>query len=410
MEQRQEFVLLASQPGAKIAPLARRFGISRKTAYKWLGRYRTEGISGLANRSRRPLRFPAQTPPAMELAVTNLRDEYDAWGGRKLQRVLENKRAAGTLDGVDGLLIPAASTITRILDRHGMLDPEKSEAQTPLKRFERSTPNALVQMDFKGDVHLGNRTKSYPLTMLDDYSRFNLCLQSCSNQRHDTVKGHLQTVFRRYGLPEAMLMDNGTPWAHSYGVLTRIELWLLRLGIQVIHGRVSHPQTQGKEERFHLTLKTEVLKGRIYQDSAALQQAFDHWRQVYNFVRPHEARGLDCPGAHYRISDRPFPEQLPTVEYESDTLVRKVRDNGYISFQGTSWFVSETLRQEPIALRATQMDGVYAVCYGTFVIGILDCTKNEGNQSSYRRIQRYRSAQQIGTHGRALIYEENIIA
>jgi transposase InsO family protein len=409
MDQRQEFVLLASQPGAKIAPLARYFGISRKTAYKWLTRYHVDGQHGLKNRTRRPKQFPAQTPSAMENEVVRVRGEHEVWGGRKLRRILQNERVAGTLKGVERIAIPAASTITRILDRHGLIDHQQSEAHSPSKRFERSSPNALVQMDFKGDVMLGNRTKSYPLTMLDDHSRYNLCLQSCPDQRHDTVVRHLRAVFRRYGLPQAMLMDNGTPWAHSYGMLTRIELWLLRLGIQVIHGRRSHPQTQGKEERFHLTLKTEVLNGRLFQDASALQHAFNQWRRVYNFVRPHEAVGLDCPGSHYQVSDRPYPEVLPPVEYDSGEIVRKVRANGYFSFQSVSWFLSETLRGESVALRPTQRDGIYAVCYGAFVVGVLDCTKNETINTPYRRIQRCRSAKQIGSSEHPLMYEGEII-
>jgi transposase InsO family protein len=387
--------------------LAQHFGISRKTAYKWLTRYTLDGEAGLANRSRRPKRPQNVTPRAMESVVVEKRDTYKVWGGRKLRRLLQDERAAGTLEGVDGLHIPAASTITRILHRHDLISEEASQACTPHKRFERAQCNELIQMDFKGDIRLGDQTKSHPLTMLDDHSRFNLCLQTCESQNHDTVVEHMRTVFRNYGLPRAMLMDNGSPWAHSYGVLTRIELWLMRLGIRVIHGRIAHPQTQGKEERFHRTLKAEVLNGRIFPDALTLQEAFDQWRHVYNFVRPHEALDLDTPGSRYQPSDRPYPEVLPAVEYASGEIVRKVRNTGYLTYDNTSWYLSETLRGENVALRPTQKDKVFAVCYGAFVVGVLDCNKKE--EPPYQRIQRYRSAQEIGSSEHPLVYEGKII-
>lgn len=407
-DQRLAFVLLASQKDANRARLSKRFGISRPTAYKWLARYQQEGQDGLHEHSRCPKRFAHPTPTAMEDAVLELRKDHPAWGGRKLRRVLQNNRAAGTLEGVDGLDIPAASTITRILSRNDMITEKAVEDHKPIQRFERPSPNELWQMDFKGDIMLGDRTKSYPLTMLDDHCRYNLCLQSCANHRFDTVYTHVRNVFRLYGLPLEMLMDNGTPWAHSPKSVTRFELWLLRLGITVLHGRVNHPQTQGKEERFHRTLKAEVLSGRTFPHARALQKAFDQWRHIYNYVRPHEAIDLDTPGERYQVSQRPYPEELPPIEYENSEIVRTVRKTGYIHFAHRSWFISEALGGQRIALRPVKTDGLYTVCYGSFAIGTLNLKQVQDKDRKYVRIHTYRSIRQIETNAYPFMENESI--
>jgi len=392
LEQRYEFVQLAAQESSNISALSDRFEISRKTAYKWLSRYRSEGSSGLREQSRRPRRFRSPTPPVMVDAILLVRQNHPSWGGRKIHRVLKNKQRTGKLEQLDSLQIPSASTITHILKKNGYISDEASEAHKPYRRFEYANPNDLWQMDFKGDLALSNRQVSYPLTILDDHSRYNLCLQSCPNQRFVTVENHLKPVFQLYGLPLSMLMDNGHPWSDGSGSLTRLAVWLLRMGIRVLHGRPYHPQTLGKDERFHRTLKTELLNGRLFPDHCSLQSAFNQWRKIYNHERPHEALDLDTPGSRYVVSPRPYPENLPPIEYDTGEIVRIVRGIGYISFKGFSWFVSEALIGELVALRATLQDGVYIVCYGSFAIGVLDCNQPYENGRHYRRIRIFPSA------------------
>jgi len=302
---------------------------------------------------------------------------------------LHNKQKRGRLTH---LKIPSASTITHILKLHGYISEEASESRKPHCRFEYEQPNDLWQMDFKGDVALSNCQVVHPLTMLDDHSRFNLCLQSCDNERRETVEEHLVRVFTTYGLPFSMLMDNGHPWSDGSGSLTRIVIWLLRLGIRVLHGRPYHPQTQGKEERFHRTLKTEVLNGRLFPDQRSLQKAFDQWRQIYNYERPHDSLNLDTPGERYVVSVRRYPEKLPPIEYDCSEQIRKVRGIGYFSFKGCSWYLSEALIGENIALRPTCEDGVFLVCYGCYAIGALDCTQPLEQGAAYRRIRIFPSA------------------
>ena len=185
-------------------------------------------------------------------------------------------------------------------------------------------------MDFKGHFPLLAGGRCHPLTLLDDHSRFCLGLEACTNERYRTVQAHLTQLFTRYGLPRTILADNGPPWGAGTTppVHTALTSWLLRLGVRVIHGRPYHPQTQGKEERFHRTLQAEVLRDRTFLDLATCQAHFTHWRTVYNCERPHEALGDQPPVSRYQPSPRPFPAELPPIEYAPGTTVRQVQDKG----------------------------------------------------------------------------------
>ena len=268
MSEKKEFIGLAVQEDANISRLCRYFQVSRKTAYKWLGRYWREGEAGLADRSRRPRHSPGQTPPFLEEAVLRLRNEHPAWGGRKIRARLQHLGWAA---------VPAASTITGILRRHGLIDPEESAKHKAWRRFEAEAPNDLWQMDFKGHIPAA-QGRCHPLTVLDDHSRYALGLEACGDERGATVQERLTRIFRRYGLPHKMMMDNGSPWgsdaAHPHTLLT---VWLLRLGVKVGHSGPYHPQTLGKDERFHRCLTvlpgtgTGALPGPVGRLATGLQ-------------------------------------------------------------------------------------------------------------------------------------------
>lgn len=357
---RAEFVALAHQEGANVRALCRRFGISPPTAYKWLRRFQQSGAVGLQDRSRRPRRSPTRTPPELEAAVLQLRDTHPTWGGRKL---------AARLDALDQVRhVPPPSTITEILRRHSRL-PDSATPPPPhvWQRFERPLPNQLWQMDFKGHVPLGQGAgRLHPLTILDDHSRFAIGLEACTNERATTVQQRLTECFRRYGLPDRMLMDNGSPWGASAShpfTYTALTTWLLRLGIRLSHGRAAHPQTQGKDERFHRTLKAELLQGPPFANLAHAQAAFDSWRDVYNLERPHEACGLQPPVQRYRPSERAYPEQLPPIEYAPDDQPRRVGKDGAISFRRRDYQVGLAFRGQTVAVRPTAVDGVFDVYF-----------------------------------------------
>jgi transposase InsO family protein len=369
MNQRLEFVALARNPGTNRRELCRRFGISAKTGYKWLERAAGEG-DWAADRSRRPHASPGQTAAAVETAVLKLRDKHPAWGARKIARCLAR----------EGATAPAASTIHAILVRHGrIVAPVRSPAHC---RFEHPAPNLVWQMDFKGRFALRDRSWCHALTIVDDHSRYVPCLQACRNEQSDTVRGHLEKTFRCYGLPEAVLVDNGSPWGDGpQQSWTRLGVWLLKLGIDVIHSRPYHPQTRGKNERFHRTLKAEVLAMRRFGRFAEIQNAFDLWRHLYNHERPHEALGQDVPASRYRASTRAMPATLPQPEYLSGDIVRTVSTTkAYISFKGRPWRVSRAFFGERVALRPLDTDGRYGIFFGSRQIADLDLRNPQSNR------------------------------
>ena len=366
MERRHEFVRLAMQEGANRRELCRRFGISPAVGYKWLDRW-LSGEEELADRSRRPRTSPARSAPAMEAAVLRLRDAHPAWGARKIAHRLAR----------EGLAPPAGSTVHAILVRHGRIAPAAAMSGAPYQRFEKDAPNLLWQMDFKGRIELVNGMRCHPLTMVDDHSRYALCLAACGNEQSRTVQGHLQATFRRYGLPDAMFVDNGTPWGDASGERwTKLGVWLLKLGVGLLHSRPYHPQSRGKNERFHRTLKAEVLALRRFRNLIETQIAFDRWRDVYNLDRPHEALDFEVPANRYRPSARCMPDRLPAVVYDDGEIVRTVgTTKAYISFKGRLFKVPQAFCGERLAIRPTARDGCFGVFFAAHQIAAIDLTK-----------------------------------
>jgi len=340
MEERVEFVRLALLEGANRRELCRRFGISPDVGYKWLRRW-AGGDRGLEDRSRRPLSSPRRSSADREGSVLAVRDAHPAWGARKIDRCLERA----------GIEAPALSTVHEILRRNGRIRPSAGGPPAAL-RFEKPEPNLLWQMDFKGWVSTA-QMRCHPLTVIDDHSRFALCLAACANQQGPTVQGELEKTFRHYGLPEAFFVDNGTPWGDPSGQRwTRLGVWLLKLGIELIHSRPYHPQSRGKNERFHRTLIEEVFAFRRFRDLAEVQRAFQAWREVYNFERPHEALGQEVPASRYRHSPRSMPDRLPEPHYQEREIVRTVpATKAYVSFKGHPWKVPQAFCGELVAIR-----------------------------------------------------------
>ena len=366
MSQRLELVSLAQLEGSNMRELCRRFGVSPSTGYKWLQRFSDGGAAAMVDQPRRPHHSPQRTPLEVEQVVLAVRDAHPAWGARKLRAWLLAR-------GHEHL--PSPSTITAILQRQGRTDPVEGRKHKTWQRFERQAPNQLWQMDFKGHFPLSTG-RCHPLTVLDDHSRFALGLEACPDETAKTVQQRLTTIFRCYGLPDRMVMDNGSPWGsdedHHYTPLT---VWLLRLGIAVSHGRPYHPQTQGKDERFHRTLKAEVLQGRTFVDLTQCQRTFDPWRTLYNLERPHEALGMAVPASRYQVSSRSFPETLPPVEYGPDDLVRRAGDRGRISVFGREFKVGRAFKGLPVALRPTADDGTFNVFFMTYNIAQINLSQ-----------------------------------
>ena len=365
MSSRQEFVRLATAQGANIRALCRSFGISAQTAYKLLARFKEQGVEGLRERSRKPLSSPRRSSAELEARVLELHDRYPCWGPRKLAALLPEDPAR-----------PHPNTISAILQRHGRQVLPSTDVQAPAKkRFEHEAPNLLWQMDFKGHFPLTNPAagRCFPLTVLDDHSRFAICLKACSGETGDQVKRALIEAFRMYGLPERITCDNGNPWGTpKQNGMTKTEVWLMRVGVPVSHSRPMHPQTQGKDERFHRTLKRELLSRYGFNSLQDCQHALNDWRDQYNLIRPHYALEQKPPISRYRPSARSYPERLCPIEYDSGDAVRKVRGNGYINFLGRQLFVGEGLVGEPVAVRPSDIDGLFHIVFCMRKIGVID--------------------------------------
>jgi transposase InsO family protein len=337
--ERIQFVMAMQRPGAKMARVCRTFGISRTTGYKWLGRdAAAHSVTALADRSRRPHGSPQRTSAALTARVVALREQY-GWGGDKLAALL----------AADGIAL-APRTIDRIIRREGLTRLDTAPAAA-LTRFERAAPNELWQMDAKGCYPLRPQGRCHPLSVLDDHSRYAVGLVALPALETGGVRVALTACFERYGVPTAMLMDHGVPWwsATNEGGLTRLSVFLLKQGIRLLYGRVRHPQTQGKVERFHRTLAERLRWWGVPTDLRGFAEALATFRDEYNAVRPHEALAMQSPAARFAPSARAFVPQPPPWDYPVGSDVRRVSAQGLLSYGTGRFFVSEALAGEEVA-------------------------------------------------------------
>lgn len=346
VEQRLRFVELVDA-GVSITEACRVVGVSRPTGHKWLVRFREHGVEGLVDQSRRPRRSPRQVDASVEATVCEVRDAHPVWGGRKIAAFL--KRQGHTQ-------VPAPSTITGILRRNGYLpaQPEPRDRYLTVGSFQADAPNDMWQIDFKGDFALTGGGRCFPLGVLDDHSRYNLGLYACGNQQFATVQTHLTDIFTTHGLPGVLLTDNGPPWGTSNPTYrwTPLKVWLLDLGVKVVHSRPRHPQTLGKQERFHSTLNKELLTPNSpFGDLTELQDSFNGWRHTYNHHRPHEALGeTTVPAERYRPSPRPFPDHIEPATYPDHWHLRVVDVSARIEYQGRRYKVGRPFRGQTVAI------------------------------------------------------------
>lgn len=343
MNERIKFVVLGSRAGANLSELCREFGISRTTGYRWLNRFNQSGtVFSVFDRSRRPHHSPTRTPNKLVGRVIALRKRY-GWGSKKLQPLLLR----------EGLEVKRI-TIDRILKRNGLIK-KKIRDRKALKRFERRLPNQLWQMDFKGESAVSDGY-CYPLSILDDHSRFALGLYALRQSRAKLVQNCLICTFKNYGLPAAMLMDHGPLWwstTNGHG-LTWLSVWLLKQDIRLIYSRIRHPQTQGKVERFHRTLDDDIYhhgKPKIFAD---WQKSFDRFLYDYNYIRPHEALEMDVPSDHYYPSQRQYQDQPAEWEYPQGAIVKRLNSQGCVDYQKRRYFVCEALCNEPVQIETIQ--------------------------------------------------------
>jgi transposase InsO family protein len=361
---RRELISLARAEDANLSALASRFGVSRKTLYKWLKREAGREADWWRDRSRRPHHSPARVHDQVEDAVLAVRGEHSAWGARKILHVMALPQEFNR---------PSPSTVCAILHRHGLVSEEESAKRREFQRFERALPNEMWQTDYKGSFATRSG-RCHPLTIIDDHSRYALAVRALPDEGACGTRAAMTEVFRKYGMPHSLLVDNGSCWGRTDGFYSDFGVWLLRLGIDIIYARPRHPQTKGKNERFNRTLKVEVIQGRMFLSLDQCQAHFDEFQHIYNTVRPHEALNMAVPASRYRVSERTYPERLPRIEYFEDDIVLRIRPSGILAIGKERYLVGRALKGEWVALRPGEIDGIYNVFYCRKHIAVINRT------------------------------------
>jgi len=338
-EQRFQFVLQASRRERTLIELCREFGISRQTGYLWWKRFQQDGLAGVQEHSRRPHHSPDRVAVEVVNAVVELRRRRPDWGAQKLHRLLRDQHA--------DLPSISISTLHRILNREGLLE-DGDRHRRALERFERSRPNELWQMDFKGPQ--GFNRGIGPLSILDDHSRYVVLLKQVGNTQLKAVRDAMQEAFTHAGLPETLLIDHGTPWwngASSTG-WTELTVWILRQGIRIAFSGFRHPQTQGKVERMHGVLQRASRKRqRNFED----QHWLDEFRHEYNHLRPHQALGMQTPASRWQPSARRFQPDPPDWNYTADIEPFRLSNQGQLRWAGQRWEISRALRHQLVGVQ-----------------------------------------------------------
>lgn len=370
MEQRKEFVAEVLEGRETISSLCRKYNISRKTGYKWINRAK-EGLQ-LCDQSRRPNQQPSKTAEDVEALIVQVRLTHPAWGGKTIRAVLESA-------GVEGL--PSDKTCCNIIKRNGLIEPTESAKHTAFQRFEQHHCNVMWQTDFKGDFLLGNGIRCYPLTILDDHSRFSIRIEP--KEAATDVISSFVAAFQEYGLPNSVLSDNGAQFAGAHKGLSTFERFLMDFDILPIHGRPFHPQTQGKIERFHRSLKQEALR-TTPANMAEAKARLENWRWVYNEVRPHHALGMKTPGSVYQPSTRKYYEPKPYV-YDTGAKLVKVNNWGYLRFGPIRVFLSEAMADTRVEIRYAE-DDTFSIIYRNYSIATVDAVEGKLIQRHIRRL------------------------
>ena len=360
---REEFVkrVLAHEKTKK--SLCDEYGISRPTGDRWIKRY-LNGES-LLDYSKSPNNVPNKTSADIENQIVEYRKRYPALGAVKLHRMLNDEGLSE---------IPSTRTINEIFKRNNLITKEASLAATPIKRFVKEYPNEMWQGDFCGHFPIANGERCHPFNVIDDYSRFCICCNALWSETFAEVKIHMERAFREFGLPFSFLCDNGNPWGTSQSTgFTHFEVWLMDLGILTLHGRIKHPQTQGKAERFNGTFSKELLRYTAFLDRDDAEKKFGEYRDFYNNKRPHHALSLDTPADHYQKSTIVFPEKIEDWEYSNDCELRCIKSSGYMTFRGQGYFLSEAFGDKEVAIRESELGGsIFDVYYRKFRIARLD--------------------------------------
>ena len=365
MDERLSFVHEVERGERSVAELCRVFGVSRKTGYKWIGRFREGGDEALVDASRAPLTHPNATVDRIARLIVEARQRHPNWGPEKLLEWLSPRHR-----GIEEW--PAVSTAAQILKRAGLIKPRRRvRTGVPFRApfTEVDGPNALWSADFKGYFKTGDGRYCHPLTITDNFSRYLIECRSLPSFTSELAMPWFERAFREYGLPRAIRTDNGTPFGSTgLGGLTKLNVWWLRLGIIPEHIEPGKPQQNGRHERMHATLKRAV--GPPRRDAIGQQAYFNKFRQQYNHDRPHHALGGDTPASRYKPSTRLYPKRVPPFVYPADVVPRYVLRRGKMYWLGKIFYIGTALGDETVGLREID-DGVWLLIVGPIAIGKL---------------------------------------
>lgn len=365
VETKLEFVVAAQEGRFTMTELCASYGIARKTGYKWLCRYVQSGLEGLNERSRAPRRRPLKTPAEVEELIVEMRDAHPTWGAAKLKAALERDRPE--------LAVPARSTVHDILKRHKRVRRRRrrrKRAPSPAPSLGATQPNDVWCTDFKGEFRTQDGVYCYPLTVSDHSSRYLLACHGLLGTESAGSRRVFERLFDTHGVPSAILSDNGVPFSGPNALcrLSPLAVWWMQLGIRLVRTQPGHPEQNGRHERMHRTLKAETTRppGRHLQDQ---QVRFDHFRQEYNSVRPHQALDFDVPSDLYTPSTQ--SHRIQPFTYPGHFEIRKVGGSGHFKLNAKDYFLTSTLAREHIGLEQIDYD-VWSIYYRNFLLGRLN--------------------------------------
>ena len=366
MDERLRFVARILE-GEAMSDVAREFGISRKTGYKLMKRYREDGAYALCDRSRRPVRYANQLPEQIERLIVDTKKGKPHWGARKIRELLV-RRLAGDMR------IPATSTVHAVLDRHGLVKRARKRRRMKAQGTALSSgmhPNDLWCADFKGEFKTGNGRYCYPLTVTDHASRHIMACEALESTRELPVIDSFERLFRERGLPNAMRTDNGLPFASPNGLynLSKLSVWWLRLGINLERIKPGCPQQNGRHERMHLTLKQETARPAA-ANIIAQQERFDAFTSEFNTERPHEALGMKMPAEIWAPPAREY-RGLPELDYPFHDREVIVTACGRICMHRKKINLSTVMAGQKLGIKEVE-DGIWLVSFMTYDLGYID--------------------------------------
>ena len=389
MEQKIEFISEWSSGIYTISELCREFNISRPTAYKYIDRYKQDGLKGLLEKPRSPLTHPNKIPKHIENEIIKIRKAHIRWGGEKIWKILHTTNSESE--------IPSISTVNRVLKRNGLVVPKKRmrRVKPVFPIFNPQKCNEVWSADFKGKFRLGNKDYCHPLTIADSYSRYVFTAKGMYGEKFEPTRNEFRRVFREFGLPLQIHTDNGKPFGCTLAIqrLTRLAVWFIELGIEPVYSDPAHPEQNGRHERMHRDLKAEATRPPGF-NLRVQQRKLNSFVHEYNHIRPHQALDLETPASVHRYSKRQYPEKIREWVYPKEFQVRRVCRNGALRWRSTKWvMISTTLIEKDVGLEELG-DGLWRVFFRDKMLGYFD-EKTLRIQDERGRIKRNQSVNDV---------------